>query len=378
MQSLHRLHPGITPRLLRIRRQRALQSLPRSTRSLSSNNSSESPSPAQRLWSNTLTHAQPWTTRVSSISPLLQRHERLRHAQKGVLHADPAVDLELLTDNYTVKAIASALRDREDALQQAALYAAAGNVEKLQEFLESYHPRHVVQRRRLKQQNPVLRLDIPERERLRKTLARMPRVVTAAHTQRAGVVVALGTIEGIPCVLLEKRASHLRSHPDEVCLPGGMVCDVQDGSIVQTCLREMHEEIGGLSRDNIEVLGVLRCNWGEIHHLVNVAVTPVVCFAGELPEQLIPNATEVASVFTIPLSDLLQPDYWIHKTGMAPIFVGGPEVIWGLCGYILERFARDVLMPNVIQDEEEDDEDANATTTEESFWSQMTSLDEPR
>jgi hypothetical protein len=28
---------------------------------------------------------------------------------------------------------------------------------------------------------------------------------------------------------------------------------------------------------------------------------------------------------------------WIHREGFAPIFVGGPHVIWGLTGYILEQ-----------------------------------------
>lgn len=52
-------------------------------------------------------------------------------------------------------------------------------------------------------------------------------------------------------------------------LPGGMVCSVADKTIVETCLREMKEEIGGLNFDyhsddggsGISVLGVLRCNW---------------------------------------------------------------------------------------------------------------------
>ena len=105
---------------------------------------------------------------------------------------------------------------------------------------------------------------------------RMPRTVTQAHDKRAGVVIALCTVDGVPCILLEKRAPHLRSHPNEVALPGGMVCDVQDPSIVSTCLREMKEEINGLPEEPVDVLGVLRCNWGDIQHLVNIAVSRTV------------------------------------------------------------------------------------------------------
>merc|ERR1711988_1236108 len=100
----------------------------------------------------------------------------------------------------------------------------------------------------------------------------MPRTVTQAHNKRAAVVLALCSVNGTPCLLLEKRARHLRAHPDEVCLPGGMVSRGTDKNIVSTCLREMREEIEGLPEDT-EVLGVFRCNWGDVHHLVGVAVT---------------------------------------------------------------------------------------------------------
>ncbi len=48
-----------------------------------------------------------------------------------------------------------------------------------------------------------------------------------------------------------------------MCLPGGMVSEGGDRSIVQTCLREMEEEIG-IGHNAVTVLGVLRCNWGEV------------------------------------------------------------------------------------------------------------------
>ena len=76
-------------------------------------------------------------------------------------------------------------------------------------------------------------------------------------------------------------------------------------------------------------------------------MTPVVCFLSQdLGEvDLEPNAEEVAEVFTIPLSSLLDKSQWIHKEDHAPIFAGGPYAIWGLTGYILERFWKDILMP---------------------------------
>ncbi len=326
------------------------------------------------------------TTASSKADPIQEFIQRIRtqsdllggkmpEPQLGVLHQDPVTDMQLLIDNYTVKAVASALRDREDALQRAATLASENRIDELCQFLQIFHPKYVLERRQQQKQlkrhiqvfNPndtnhkndtttttttttvtttndpitALHLDA-SRQLLRKALMRMPRTITTAHSKRAGVCLALCLVHGVPSILLEKRARHLRSHPDEVCFPGGMVCDIQDQTIVSTSIREMKEEIGGLADNEmttpIEVIGILRLNWGEVHHLTGVAVTPVVCYLGELPD-LSPNPEEVSEVFTIPLVDLLQKSFWIHKDALAPIFVGGPYVIWGLTGYILERFA---------------------------------------
>ena len=81
--------------------------------------------------------------------------------------------------------------------------------------------------------------------------------------------------------------------------------------------------------------------------MVGVAVTPVVCFFNQdlAHADLRPNPDEVAELFTIPLATLLDRKHWVYKDDHAPIFVGGPYVIWGLTGYILERFWKDILQP---------------------------------
>ena len=172
---------------------------------------------------------------------------RMKAAQHGVLHEDPKIDMRLLMENYSVASLASALRDREDVLQQCAILAEdEENIDQLRKILQSFHPRYVLQRRKLRRRLDVcLHLDTGSLEVIRKALMRMPRTVTTAHTQRAGVVIPLCLVDGVPSLLLEKRSPHLRAHPDEVCLPGGMVCNINDTTIVSTCLREMQEEIPG-------------------------------------------------------------------------------------------------------------------------------------
>jgi len=289
---------------------------------------------------------------------------RMRAKQNGVLHEDPATDMRLLIENYTVNSLASALRDREEMLQMASQLAGENDFETLKEFLQDCHPDVVLERRqrlrRLSLQKP---LNLASLETIRKGLMRMPRQVTMAHSKRAGVVIPIVHVDGVPSVLLEKRSASMRAHPDEVCLPGGMVCEQADRTIVETCLREMKEEIGGFDFEyhqdtggtrGVSVLGILRCNWGEVHHLVGVAVTPVVCsFSQDLAEvDLIPNPDEVAEVFTIPLASLMDKKLWVYKDDHAPIFVGGPYAIWGLTGYILERFWKDILLPFSSRDSE--------------------------
>mmetsp|Transcript_28283 Transcript_28283/g.65789 ORF Transcript_28283/g.65789 Transcript_28283/m.65789 type:complete len:371 (-) Transcript_28283:36-1148(-) len=323
----------------------------------------------QRVWeAGKAGHGTYWTERLvdsaeedsilHDIDSQERQGARMKNRQYGVLSEDPVIDMRLLTQNYTVSSLATALRDREDALQHAAVLAEESKHKELAEFLKIFHPRHVLKKRESKVPDLTKSLDSHALDWLRKTLMRMPRSVVSAHEKRAAVVLPLCTVQGVPCILLEKRAPHLRAHPDEVCLPGGMYCEVEDRSILQTCLREMREEIGGLSgsdeatkstatnNDTIQVLGVFRINWGEVHHMVGIAVTPVVCFLGELPEQLFPNPDEVSQVFTVSLESVADPELWItHEgQGLAPQFVGGPHPIWGLTGYIMDRFRKDILL----------------------------------
>jgi hypothetical protein len=103
-----------------------------------------------------------------------------------------------------------------------------------------------------------------------------------------------------------------------------------------------------------------------VHHLVGVAVTPVVCFIGEVGmSQLNPNPSEVSECFTVPLELFIDNDRyalvlhlgaaafrsltvslsfrWVHKKHYAPFFTGAPHIIWGLTGYVVNRFVMDVI-----------------------------------
>lgn len=300
-------------------------------------------------WDTTVDNAKHGRMLHESLMRICEQERqgsRMKQSQLGVLREDPHDDMRALLENYTAAALASALRDREDALQHCAALLAQNKLDELSQILRPYEQQFVIQRRHSKEK--VLDFttggfDAHDIELIRKGLNRMPRTVSTAHSRRAGVVLPLCNVDGVPCILFEKRSQHLRAHPDEVCLPGGMVSEGGDRSIVQTCLREMEEEIG-IGHNAVTVLGVLRCNWGEVHHLVGVAVTPVVCFLGEIGgSKLNLNSDEVSECFSVPLESFLDRDRWVNKKHYAPFFTGGPHIIWGLTGYIVNRFVRDII-----------------------------------
>jgi 8-oxo-dGTP pyrophosphatase MutT (NUDIX family) len=75
------------------------------------------------------------------------------------------------------------------------------------------------------------------------------------HRRAAAVLIPLFVDSGELRVVLTKRTDHLRSHSGEVSFPGGGR-EPSDATLLQTALRETHEEIG-LPPEDVEVLGSL-------------------------------------------------------------------------------------------------------------------------
>ncbi|RYY24689.1 MAG: CoA pyrophosphatase [Sphingomonadales bacterium] len=101
-----------------------------------------------------------------------------------------------------------------------------------------------------------------------------------------------------PGVILTQRTETLRRHAGQVAFPGGRI-DPEDDGPVGAALREAEEEIA-LPRSVVQVLGT-----GERYRTVTgYDVTPVL---GVVPPGLVlvPSEAEVASVFEVPLSFLL-------------------------------------------------------------------------
>ena len=257
--------------------------------------------------------------------------------------------IDAMVQNFTAPALASALRDREDLLLHcAALVNDPENYEELRRMLSPFAqkapPLSTLGVKPDRDQILPQELDDNQIALFKKRLSRLPREVSSAFTaKRASVVVPLcNDAEGRPAVLFTQRSMELRSHRGEVCFPGGMVDD-NDDSVIDTALRELQEEIG-IPRAQVQVLGILRCDWGEIQSITGVAVTPIVGFLGNVDlNQLKYDSGEVEQFFAVPFEDIAKRSNWELRDHSAPVFKGGPQVIWGLTAYVLERFLNRVL-----------------------------------
>lgn len=107
-------------------------------------------------------------------------------------------------------------------------------------------------------------------------------------------------------VLLTRRSEQLRSHKGQISFPGGGR-DAEDVSLAANALREAQEEVG-LDPQHVEVIGYLE----DYPTLTRYVVTPVVALVRN-EAALKPDPREVAEVFEVPLSFVLDPASYEQK-----------------------------------------------------------------
>ncbi len=101
-------------------------------------------------------------------------------------------------------------------------------------------------------------------------------------------------------ILFTRRTDELAHHPGQVSFPGGHV-DAVDNSAEDAALRETEEEVG-LGRQHIEIVGRL----DTYKTRTGFSVVPVVGLVTP-PFKIIPDPSEVAEVFEVPLMFLMDP-----------------------------------------------------------------------
>ncbi|WP_022971092.1 CoA pyrophosphatase [Xanthomonas maliensis] len=117
----------------------------------------------------------------------------------------------------------------------------------------------------------------------------------------AAVLVGLLPRTDATTVLLTRRTDSLRHHAGQVSFPGGRI-EPSDHDVATAALRESCEEIA-LGADQVQVMGYL----DPFLTVSGFRVTPVVA-AIDPAFVPVPQPSEVAEVFEVPLAYLMDPD----------------------------------------------------------------------
>jgi 8-oxo-dGTP pyrophosphatase MutT (NUDIX family) len=169
---------------------------------------------------------------------------------------------------------------------------------------------------------------------------RTPDARPSPRSRQAGVLVLLhpGANEALHLVLT-RRTDHLRGHSGQVSFPGGRR-DPADPSLVHTAQRETYEELG-VADPAMQILGSLNPLYIPPS---DFEVFPVVAALDYAPV-FTPNPDEVAEVFSVPLTALLDDAYkrverWPLQIGpvRVPYYAFNGHKVWGATAMMLSEF----------------------------------------
>ncbi len=186
-------------------------------------------------------------------------------------------------------------------------------------------------------------------DQIRRTLSsRRRRVIEHPPFSHAAVLVPLFK-KGEDCHLLfTKRSDQVKYHKGEISFPGGVV-DEEDLELVNTALREAHEEIG-LRESDVQIIGIL----DDIVTVTEFIVTPIVGLI-PYPYPLKVSEREISELIEVPLSSLLDGNCFsereIFRGGQKEIVYSyqyGEHTIWGATARILKQFLDVIASPGGI------------------------------
>lgn len=176
------------------------------------------------------------------------------------------------------------------------------------------------------------------REAIEKSYRETPkRRLPLANLTAAAVLVPFFVKNDETHLLFVKRTHTVRHHKGQIAFPGG-VRDDTDTDLLDTALRETHEEIG-IRRKDITPLAEM----DDMITPTNYRVTP---FAGSIPYpyELNINPQETDEVISIPLSHLLDSRNhrlgyrrWLDKTYEVHYYDYEQHCVWGVTGWMVHE-----------------------------------------
>ena len=154
----------------------------------------------------------------------------------------------------------------------------------------------------------------------------------------AGVMLLLFQKDGEHHVLLNKRSNSVEHHKGEISFPGGAK-DAEDGNLLETALRETHEEMGILPKD-VEVIGQLDDVATRSGFIINAFVGTI-----PYPYDFTVSDAEVAEVLEVPLFALMKQETIREEVRVvngemekAHAYAYQPHLIYGATARILKQF----------------------------------------
>lgn len=174
---------------------------------------------------------------------------------------------------------------------------------------------------------------------IRRILAENPKqTISDPSLTPAGVLLLLYPKDGEYCVLLNRRTDQVEHHKGEISFPGGSK-DAKDATLLDTALRETHEEMG-IRPEDVEVLGQLDDTPTSTNFLITTTVGTI-----PYPYDFNPSELEVAEVLEVPLTALMDGETRRDEVRIVdgdldhvPSYVYQGHLIFGATARMLSRF----------------------------------------
>ncbi len=182
-------------------------------------------------------------------------------------------------------------------------------------------------------------MDVSPKDVIRRILAENPKkTISDPSLSPAGVLLLLYPKDGEYCVLLNKRTDQVEHHKGEISFPGGSK-DAEDATLLDTALRETHEEMG-IRPEDVEVLGQVDDTPTSTNFLITTTVGTI-----PYPYDFNPSELEVAEVLEVPLPALMDDETRRDEVRIVdgnlarvPSYVYQGHLIFGATARVLSRF----------------------------------------
>lgn len=158
----------------------------------------------------------------------------------------------------------------------------------------------------------------------------------SSDPRHAAVLIVIGPRDEHGEVIVIERAQGPDPHSGQIAFPGGQV-ETADTSMVETALREAHEEVG-LDPQSVTVIAELPRLWLPPSGFF---VTPILAWWNSPHELQVNDVDEVHAVHRIALTQIIDPEnrgqVQAGNGYVGPAFILESMTVWGFTGALLSE-----------------------------------------